>query len=72
MQTNKEVDDSFEVTPDMMIWKAMYLPDSMVRAVWELGFENPTAIQVYTNSLCLTMNRTTLSIYFSWPFFQQL
>ena len=29
----------------MMIWKAMYLPDSLVRAVWELGFENPTAIQ---------------------------
>jgi hypothetical protein len=51
MQTNNEVDDNFEVTPDMMIWKAMYLPDCMVRAVWELGFENPTAIQVYSNSM---------------------
>ena len=41
-----EDDGNFEITPDMIIWKAMYLPDLIVRAVWELGFENPTAIQV--------------------------
>ncbi len=39
-------DESFKITPDMVIWKAMYLPDSLVQAVWELGFKNPTAIQV--------------------------
>ena len=35
----------------MMIWKAMYLPDCMVRAVWEQGFKNPTAIQVRQHSI---------------------
>ena len=39
----------------MIIWKAMYLPDSLVRAVWELGFENPTAIQV-NHTLLLFLN----------------
>lgn len=46
--------DEFEITPEMVIWKAMYLPDPLVRAVWELGFTNPTAIQVlvlYTSTL---------------------
>lgn len=44
--------DDFEITPDMIIWKAMFLPDCLVRAVWELGFHNPTAIQVMlANSL---------------------
>lgn len=44
--TQSKNDESFEITPDMVIWKAMFLPDPLVRAVWELGFENPTAIQV--------------------------
>ncbi|XP_046461202.1 ATP-dependent RNA helicase DDX24-like [Daphnia pulex] len=39
-------DEPFEITPDMIIWKAMYLPDPIVRAVWELGFQTPTAIQL--------------------------
>merc|ERR1712071_398961 len=38
--------DDFEITPDMIIWKAMFLPDCLVRAVWEKGFLNPTAIQL--------------------------
>lgn len=36
----------FCITPDMMIWKAMYLPDEIVRALWELFFYHPTEIQV--------------------------
>ena len=47
----EEESREFVVTPEMTIWKAMYLPDSMVRAVWEMGFENPTAIQVSQRSI---------------------
>lgn len=38
--------EEFLITGDMFIWKAMYLPDLLVKGVWELGFKNPTAIQV--------------------------